>query len=777
MKTAAASIDHWTAMCRRQLRGSFIKRAGGVEGDIPFEQAFANLASAYLKDKAPGIIPHALGFQLLEKNEDNDKAVGVFGFQVGRQLMYAPVFFLNGELKGHELLYLKDSDTFVPMAENWINYVLNRKPNILGEETGPNVRDLGVERPSMGIFRSSPSKYASAQEPWLQAGLPGLAHALTHHERPPLRVPELIKSSAAASLALLQLIDGAPTLAKTIVSVYGVELLKTAVDNARTLQSVMPLRPTCEPRKIIRGSVVPEKTAADQNPLRTGELQIHTYNPDKPCPATLTSKQAQNLQRDGIYIKDDRETASRIYRVQEPLTMQNPTETGIFDVLIHPDKFEKLLVIVGPHTGRGQKPGAVAIRTEDSSTKRWQQCHPGDIFVAATHPPAYKEWFDGLPDATSLEVGAVYALIAPGGNGTSVFEVEKSCPAEGEEKCYEIWWRGSYDMRRPDHLPPVAESRYEYDNDRNGVEMISLNRIKGGRIISRHDTMYIPPGTKAIKLKNSDPDRLPPCPTEDSSDPPPIRLGRHVDLQLGIYKISSELKVFSDGTEAVINNRRMPAKAGLMHLVAEHGLREKAARELLGEAARKQGVKCRIKYAQPYEMIRSAPSAPSWPAAQVGQDTYFNSGVPAQEFQEEDIPVDLHGAGNNEETYNAARPVDPQSQQFVQQAAQTGQQEVLDTSMLSSLLRSTRDDSMIDRYLGDLVKGLDRIGRLLFNFYWHNERFAERFGDNEIPELEDSLRNSFEGLGDLVLFLKQKSVDPYPEEATAVDLAPGADSF
>jgi hypothetical protein len=48
MKTAAASIDHWTAMCRRQLRGSFIKRAGGVEGDIPFEQAFANLASAYL---------------------------------------------------------------------------------------------------------------------------------------------------------------------------------------------------------------------------------------------------------------------------------------------------------------------------------------------------------------------------------------------------------------------------------------------------------------------------------------------------------------------------------------------------------------------------------------------------------------------------------------------------------------------------------------------------------------------------------------------------------
>jgi len=33
-----------------------------------------------------------------------------------------------------------------------------------------------------------------------------------------------------------------------------------------------------------------------------------------------------------------------------------------------------------------------------------------------------------------------------------------------------------------------------------------------------------------------------------------------------------------------------------------------------------------------------------------------------------------------------------------------------------------------------------------------------------MPELEDSLRNAFEGLGDVVLFLKQKTIEPYPEE-------------
>jgi hypothetical protein len=153
----------------------------------------------------------------------------------------------------------------------------------------------------------------------------------------------------------------------------------------------------------------------------------------------------------------------------------------------------------------------------------------------------------------------------------------------------------------------------------------------------------------------------------------------------------------------------------------------------------------------------------------------MNSQVPMQQYQEVDIPAPMHQVQKSDDIYNAARPPDPQIMQQVQDAAVTGQQEVLDTSMLSSLLRNSRDDTLIDRHLGDLVKGLDRIGRLLFNFYWHNDKFADRFGDSEMPELEDALRNSFEGVGDLVLFLKQKSIDPYPDEATDVDLGTQAE--
>ena len=56
--------------------------------------------------------------------------------------------------------------------------------------------------------------------------------------------------------------------------------------------------------------------------------------------------------------------------------------------------------------------------------------------------------------------------------------------------------------------------------------------------------------------------------------------------------------------------------------------------------------------------------------------------------------------------------------------------------------------------------GEDRIGRMLFLFYWHNDKFVDRYGDSEMRELEDVLKNTFKGVGDLVLFLKKQSIEP-----------------
>jgi hypothetical protein len=102
---------------------------------------------------------------------------------------------------------------------------------------------------------------------------------------------------------------------------------------------------------------------------------------------------------------------------------------------------------------------------------------------------------------------------------------------------------------------------------------------------------------------------------------------------------------------------------------------------------------------------------------------------------------------------------------------------VADTAMIGGMLKSVRQDSLVDKHLGDLMKALDKLGRILFMFYWHGDRFADRYGKSDMPELEDSLRNAFEMLGDVILFLKQKTIEPYPDTASQdIDLGAVANS-
>jgi len=778
-------VSYWRGVCRSLQRSDFLKQAdmGGESGDSQsFESAFSNLAHAYLKDKAPQLLDFMLGFQLLEKNEDNDRAVGVFGFKVGPQLIYAPVFFLNGELRGHELMYLKESDTFVPLKENWVNYVLNRKPNVIGEEVTRNLSMLGVSRPSLDQFRESPNKYASDQ--WLDAGMPGLMHALGRVAKREPKAPELIKASAAVATRFLQVLDSTPQLARPIVENYGRELVDEAIGVAKTASTVCPTEPPRKKRDIqVGGSIFREKSAMDQakeaDPINTGSLRIWTYNGTKACRRGLTEKQAEQLQRDGVYIKDDRYDKSKVYKVQEPMTLQNPDETGHYDVLCKPDSFEKCLYIHAPHGPRGRKPNGVLVRV-GGDKKAYTEVHPGDIYVIEKYSGSdYNDWFNGLPNADSLQVGATYALLTTTGHGTSVFEVEDTLPSEGEEKRYKVRWRhyGNVRRRADKLIPSPSHGHYEWDNT-SSVEQIVLNRIKGHKLVSRLDELLVPPGAKALKIadppKDEDGDSIPGCcnPCADSSDPPALVPGDHVDLQLGIYKTSSALEVFNNGTEAIVNGRHSTPKAALISLVRDYGCAEKTAKDVLKNAQLQRGVKYRIKYAQPYDLLSSAPSAPAIPEQYESTDFIMGSGLPTNYGMEEEYPVDDLRGGRRQRG-QMAEPPEPMMGQQLMEAAQTGQKEVLDTSLLSNLLKGSQNETLIDRHLPDLMKGLDSMGRLLFNMYWHHDKFEDRYGSNNLPELEDAMRNSFESLGDVTLELKQKTIEPYPDEGVDVDFGEG----
>jgi hypothetical protein len=173
-----------------------------------------------------------------------------------------------------------------------------------------------------------------------------------------------------------------------------------------------------------------------------------------------------------------------------------------------------------------------------------------------------------------------------------------------------------------------------------------------------------------------------------------------------------------------------------------------------------------VKWAANPNLLDDSPVAPSIPDPRYDQDSYLGSNVPSQAPQEDYLRVDgMQADPANRELYRPNIEPDPYAAHAATEAAASGQREIFDTSILGGLLKTTRDDQLTDRYLGDLMKGMDRVGRILFQLYWHREAFEERYGKQHVPELEDMLRNSFEDMGDLVLDLKQKTIEPDPAAA------------
>jgi len=782
------SAAHWLQVTRSHARTPFGKRANALTDgqDNNFEAALSNLAHSYLRDRAPQLLDYELGFQLIERSPDDNKAVGVFGFKVGPQLLYIPVFFLNGELKGHELLYLKDSDTFVPCKEKWLDYILSRKPSILGEEVTSNMSQLGVSKPDLNIFRDSPQKYASAYPHWLQPAMPGLMYAIGRVPSQEPQVPKLIKESSEAATALLQIVTTYPQTVKPIVAAYGSQIIADALQTAKTASCKSKNKAKKKSKKIQLKSV---KTAKE---LANEKLHIWIYDSSNPkCASGLSEKRAQDLQRDGVIVSDERTDGevSHAYKVQEPLSLQNPDTTGIYQVLCKPNDFVRCLYIHSPFGPRGNKPNAVLVNLENDGEKAWTETHSADIFVSDDWKDAdcktYRKWFDELPESTSCEVGSQYVIVAPNGQGTGVFEIKEKLPSVDDEKCYEVWWETRGCGRRPDHMPPVAERCFDRETDYGSPDTISIDRIKGSKFVVRRNCVYTPVDAKVVKIrgkrKDSDDYGMVCCDSyahSDNSSPPALRPGNHIDLQMGIYKMSQEIRVFNNGYETIVNGMRMSPIRALVSLVRDYGLREKAAKDMLSQAQRSQGFKGRIKLAQPYDMsqlygsMQPGPSAPGIPEPMMGADMYMGSQVPTQLSPDEQfLPVeDLQGETQRP---SMAAPPEPMLANQIMQASQTGQKEILDTGILANLLKTTQNETLIDKYLANLMKGLDSLGRLLFNLYWHHDKFEDRYGADDLPELTDAMRNAFESLGDVTLELKKKTIEPYPGEGPDMPLSEG----
>lgn len=124
------------------------KSASAVVDDNAVEKAFADQAYGLVANKVGPIMrdPYQLGFEIVSKNDANTRMVGLFAFRLDGTLLYVPAFFLNGEIKGTDLLYRYNVKRFCPNTEDWITYL---------REHGNQSMGKGIDRSES---RSTPSR-------------------------------------------------------------------------------------------------------------------------------------------------------------------------------------------------------------------------------------------------------------------------------------------------------------------------------------------------------------------------------------------------------------------------------------------------------------------------------------------------------------------------------------------------------------------------------------------------------------------------------------------
>ena len=851
---------------RSYQQGPFFKTANiGGSTEEGFEQAFSSLAFAYLKDKAPRLLDFMIGFQLVDRNEDSTKAMGLFGFRVGSQWLYAPVFFLNGDLKGHELLYLKDQDAFVPMKENWVNYLMSRKPHVLGEPSDKQTHELGGLQPDVlrlslaphvGYGKRAVDDWAKPALPLIAAFVTGKAKAIYKEasDTAAMNVKAAAESPFVAALAgvahkfdMNKVLPGNPGLLKNAFEIsrrypaikrgfdrfygpgcfgrWGLEARQQIIDLAA---NIMP-----EGVKAASADFINNKTELDlwidkraaedarlippvdkpDHPVKSGAVEVYVYEETVISGKLNDLDQAdrEKLLNDTVLVKDKRDPndVTKAYRVQTEEKLMNPHESGLYNVLEDQGEFSRMLVISNPYTNKGKKPFATLVRIGDSGNKAWLNAHRTRIFAdKVEETKEYTDWYDGISDGPSnMKKNGIYVAIDNRGQGTCPFQV-REVYGDGRYKV-DFKARAKWDDERAGNLPRLAGTDCDcpsepYVSEWGAIVTVDLEGKRGTKLRNIQGELRIPGNFKFFKLKDPPKPKkkrgdmeimeCSPCCDDEGSEDKPIVCGKIEDIQSLILEKTARLKIYDDHSEVSIGSplgtQRLTKKAAFVSLIKDHGLAEAAAREMLKEAEYKQGATYRMTYAPGFgdkrhmtksaqpnmSMLEGGPSMPAMPPPMMGTEPLGpHVGVNSIYPQEEYHPVDELQSGqtdlNQWDNWQNYRAEDFQgAMQTAQEAAGQGQKEVFDTSVISGLLKSVRQDSLVDRYLGDLMKALDKLGRILFLFYWHQEEFEDRYGKADLPELEDSLRNAFEALGDITLFLKEKTVEPISGEIGDVDL-------
>ncbi len=785
-----------------------LNKAADIESpdEAQMEMDFGRLAYSFITDRAAGLMPYLLGFEVVERENDGSRAVGIFGFKIGKDYYYAPAFFVNNQVRGMELLYSKRTNMFLPLKEAWINYIVNRQTIQLGESaTEPRVREQ-FERPRFDFLSEPP-----------QGGRMGkIGAAKGKKEEPDYALAEVARkrgekkawdsdtaigfAKAAAEAWNLMRIEVAQSLQKDaetqkawagFVGAWTKEptLDKTAEDSAlipflkqyggvpcvngvlTTLNSdfgfakaALAFYPGVESLFVTEftESLKPEKQAA--------KVTVITEKTDY-----IDGEERKRLVRDGFTIHDTRDDdeKSETYDVEYEKRFCSPEQPGLYNMLLRSGATTKVWVL-SPAKETGCSESVVV----ETSGKNYFLAEAGAVFVRDDQ--LAQDSGDDKPDAYSTAVsmsemqpGKKYVLIDQNLCSTKPFTVNSVIAENSKRMRFRVNWRTYPTHRRPASGGagrPGRHSHRAYPVEASccdECDYIEIASHRGGLSTKGDNSLVVPSNWKALHLAEPESKNMESYEAEKVMEDL-FQPGTLVDVMEALTKTANvhHLTVgCDDGMEFYMrfdeatDGPPSGYKSAMCKLVGRYGLSVNDSEAILKEASASYKARRLVKLGQMVGV--SMPGATM--EQSMGQDPH--TGIPVQE-PENDVyeGQTLSGYSHPDPTalgfnIGGEAQVDQQAAGLAQQAAQAGQKQVFDHATIGGLAKLYDVGAVIDSYVPQLMDALDRLGRIVFLFYWKNEEFADRYGEGDLSEMEDALRGTFKGFGDLVLQLRQKAID------------------
>lgn len=815
-----------------KLLAEKVATVGGTGDEMEFSKAFSGIAYSAIRDKAPRLLDYLVGFQLIDRNEDNSKAFGAFGFKLDKQWVLAPVFFLNGEVKGHEVLYLKGSDTCVPLKEDWVNSVMSQMPYEVGENSGVRtLAELGGSKPMLRALSVPPSqaygKWAGdtlsdipifEDSEWAEPFLPLFAAlkekyaSAIYADVPPviLNYDAVVRDPLGAAFAeigtqfdLGAALTSDPVLFKAAYDAaeqlpfikaafqlfYGADCFENwAVESLKNFHrdqsNVMPVSiakiAALSPSLITDAPV----EAPPTHPVKSGALRIYFSHSVLGSAEPLSDDDKTKLMRRGRLIKDTRKSdqVSQILTRKTHFKIENPPETGLYDVLEADGTKDKMFVIVHGVGGSRQGRTATLVRADKSDTKSWLVTYLSNIFVEKQYDgDDWTKWWKSLSEVTSMTPGNEYIAIHPDGTSTIPFFVNDKL---GDSE-YRI--RFVSDTVGDESIEGSRALSFERLNARSsrpeypfGSVLRIVKETEARKLRQTNTYVQVPSNCRVLKLSDNTPQPASFISVEpEKTKGKPIRPGDSHDVARLIFAKTAGLSVWRDRNEILLKQassvERVRESDAVWTLVSEHGLTEDDAEFVVKQASVDP---------QEYRVLYAPGFGPEKAALEMTRDPrYTNNSADFDAMNARaSMQVSPRSEANFQPSYSMSQPVPElmasnqdlsnwniwqnylaedfnHVKQVARVAASRGQKEVFDVSMFTGLAKAVSKDTLVERYLPALVRALDSLGRLLLSFYWHSAEFADRYGKQDLPELEDSLRNAFDAIGSVTLFLKEKTIE------------------